>query len=208
MVTPPEMRESERDEAEFTDDEFDSFSEAVSGTGGAAVFCSAILVPFEIRLHTFFGDANGARERDLCEVVIVETGDVLLVGGGDQLLRLDHLDGVGYTCAETVASLCESLFGQIYITARNVDLFCGGIQVEECCAHVGINLRPQILLAIARLLEASVSLQNIAVNAAPQKDWNAEGALDVVHGCSGRRMRAGRTVISTTRKGRHRTCSS
>src|SRR5215471_815448 len=170
MVTPPEVPESERDEAEPTDGEFDSFSEAVSGTGGAAVFCSAILVPFEVRLHTFFGDANGARERDLCEVVVIETGDVLLVGGGDQLLRLYHLDGVGYTCAETVASLRESLFGQIDITACNIDLFRGGIQVEECCAHVGINLCPQIPLTIGCLLGASVSLQNTAGTAAPQKN--------------------------------------
>ena len=47
------------------------------------MFCSGILVSFEVRLHIFFGGANGAGERDLGEIVVVKTGDVLFVGGGD-----------------------------------------------------------------------------------------------------------------------------
>ena len=81
-VVPRELGESERAGAEAGGG-FDCFSGAVAGAAAAAVFWSGISVSFEVGLNAFFGNANGAGQGDLGEVVVVETRNVLLVSGND-----------------------------------------------------------------------------------------------------------------------------
>src|SRR5215813_5427857 len=62
----------------------------VSETGRDA-FSSAILFSWEILLHSALTGAHSANERNLREIVLIQTGDVLLMGVGNRLLRLHDL---------------------------------------------------------------------------------------------------------------------
>ena len=94
------------------------------------------------------------------------------MGAGDGLLRLHDFHRIGDTRAETIARLGQRLFRQIDVAARHIHLIRRRLQVQQRGAHVGVDLRAQVLQAFAALLESRVGLQDIAVNAVALKDRN------------------------------------
>src|SRR5208282_225292 len=65
---------------------------------------------FEIFLDALLRGAKSASEGNFCEIVAVETGDVLFMGAGDGLLRLHDFDCIGDAGRETIARLEQRLF--------------------------------------------------------------------------------------------------
>ena len=56
----------------------------------------------EILLVTRACDPKRTSQRQLSEVVTVEAGDVLIIGAGQGLLGLHHLDAIGHPGSEAV----------------------------------------------------------------------------------------------------------
>ena len=63
---------------------------------------------------------------------------------GHRLLRLNHFQVVGHTCAETIARLCKRLIGQIHGTAGDFHLVGSGDQVQQCYPNIVVNLAANI----------------------------------------------------------------
>ena len=103
------------------------------------------------------------------------------MGARDSLLRLHHLNGVGDTRTKTIARLRQRRFGQINVAARHVHKIFGRLQIQQSGAHVGINLRPEIVQAFLALLESCVGLKDVAVNAASLKNGNRQRYTRVEH---------------------------
>src|SRR5579863_5878836 len=123
-------------------------------------------------LDALLSNAQSTNQGNFCVIITVETRYVPLVRAGHGLLRLHYLNGVGHPRAETVAGLNQRRLRQIDVAAGNIYLFSGRLQVQQRRAHVGIDLRPQIVQTLAALLEFRVGLQNIAVNSTTLKDRN------------------------------------
>ena len=133
-----------------------------------------------------------ARTREIFAIiVVVETGDVLLVRARDGLLRLHHFHGIGDTRAETIARLSQRLFRQINVAARHINLLRRRLQVQQRRAHIGVDLRAQIVQALAALLESRIGLQNITMNATTLKDRNRQRSAHVEY----RRCRGGMRTL-------------
>ena len=73
----------------------------------------------------------------------------------------------------------ESLFGQVDIALCHGDLFLRGFQIEQRGANIGVNLRAQILQALAALFETRVGLKHVAVNFAALKNRNGQRSANV-----------------------------
>src|ERR1700690_3267847 len=98
------------------------------------------LVSSEILAKTASCDTEGTSERQFCEIVAVEAGDVLVVGAGQGLLGLHHLDAVGDACRKAFLGTSDGVVGEAHILMSDLNLFPGGIQIEKCSANVVINL--------------------------------------------------------------------
>ena len=77
------------------------------------------------------GGADGARQQNLGDIVGVKTADVLLIGGGQSFLGLDHLNVIGDAGGETVLGLGQRLLRVVQGGAGHLDLFAGGGHIEN-----------------------------------------------------------------------------
>src|SRR5882757_8807807 len=73
------------------------------------------LASSEILAKTASCNAEGASERQFCEIVAIEAGNVLVVGAGQGLLRLHHLDAVGYACPKAFLGTSDVVVGEANI---------------------------------------------------------------------------------------------
>src|SRR6202040_645192 len=106
------------------------------------------------------------------------------------------------TRSEAIARLDQRLLRQINVAACHVDLVRRRLQVQQRGANVGVDLRSQIVQALATLLKSCIGLQNVAVNAASLKNRNRQRSTHVEYlRCRGG-MRPSRTIISV--KGKRR----
>src|SRR5438552_17389180 len=71
--------------------------------------------------------------------------DVLIVGAGESLLGLHHLDGVCHAGSEAVFRPGEALIGKCDTLLGDFHLLFRGIQVEKCSAYVVVNLAANVL---------------------------------------------------------------
>src|SRR5581483_4023753 len=107
------------------------------------------LFSWEELLNTLLAGTECADQRNLREIVLVQTGNVLLVRAGYRLLRLHDLDCVSDTRIEAVPRLRQGLVGQIDVAPRGLDLLRGRFKVEHRRAHVGLDLSAQIVKPLA-----------------------------------------------------------
>src|ERR1700722_14954394 len=103
------------------------------------------LVPSEILAKTDSCHTEGTNERQLCEIVAIEAGDVLVVGAGQGLFGLHHLDAVGDACRKTFLGAGDVVVGGTHIPMSDINLLPGGIQIEKCGANVVVNLPADVL---------------------------------------------------------------
>src|ERR1700761_6098698 len=80
------------------------------------------LASSEILAKTASCNAEGASERQFCEIVAIEAGNVLVVGAGQGLLRLHHLDAVGYACRKALLRMSDVVVGEANILMSDVHL--------------------------------------------------------------------------------------
>ena len=74
------------------------------------------------------------------------------------------------------------------------------LQVEQCGAHVRVDLGAQIVQALAALLESRIGLQYVTVNTTALKNRNRQGSAQVEYlGCI-RGMRPSRAVVPVERE--------
>src|ERR1700733_1952825 len=98
------------------------------------------LASSEIIAKTASCNTEGASERQFCEIVAIQAGDVLVVGAGQRLLGLHHLDAVGHACSKAFPGTSDVVVSQFHILMSDVNLFLSGIEIEKCSAHVVIDL--------------------------------------------------------------------
>src|SRR5258707_1191771 len=102
--------------------------------------CSGKLLSSEIIFVICLRGADGAGQRKLGYVVLIERADVLVVGLFDLRLRLRDGQVVGHTGAIALLGVAEGLVGEFHIRAGRVDKFCRGLNVEQAVAHILIDL--------------------------------------------------------------------
>jgi hypothetical protein len=71
--------------------------------------------------------AQGASQRKLGEIVVVQTRYVLIVGAGESLLGLDDFNTVSDTGSEAVLRPSKALIGKLDILLGHFNLFFRGI---------------------------------------------------------------------------------
>src|SRR5258707_13565553 len=88
--------------------------------------CSTLL-PSEVLVIAGARYAQGASQRKLGEIVVVQTGYELIVGAGESLLGLDDFNTVGDAGSEAVPRPSETLIGKLDILLSHCNLFSRGI---------------------------------------------------------------------------------
>ena len=113
----------------------------------------ARLLSSEIIFVVGLRDAEGTRQRELGDVVLVERADVLIVGLLG--LRLGLRDGqiVGDAGVEALLGLAEGFVGELDIRAGGLDELGGGLDIEEAVADVLIDLLDLVGEAGVRLFD-------------------------------------------------------
>ena len=128
------------------------------------------LASSEIIAKTSSCNTEGASERQFCEIVAIEAGDVLVVGAGQRLLGLHHLDAVGDACRKAFLGTSDGVVGQAYILMSDVNLLPRGIQIEKCCANVVVNLPADVLCFRLPLVQCRFRLGYVAFDPATGVD--------------------------------------
>src|SRR5271168_3734634 len=128
------------------------------------------LASSEILAKTDSCNTEGTSERQFCEIVAVEAGDVLVVGAGQGLLRLHDFDAVGDACRKAVLGTSDVVVGQAQIPMSDVDLLPGGIQIEKCSANVVINLPTDVFRFGLPLTQSRLRLGYVALDPATGVD--------------------------------------
>src|SRR3984957_8499260 len=136
------------------------------------------LMPSEILTKTDSRNAEGTSERQLCEIVAVEAGDVLVVGAGQGLLGLHHLDAVGDACREAFLGTSDVVVGQTHILMSNVNLLPGGIQIEKCGANVVVNLPADVFSFCLPLAQSRFRLGYVALDPATGVERHIDSRLE------------------------------
>src|ERR1700722_18538218 len=124
------------------------------------------LVPSEILAKTDSRHTEGTSERQFCEIVVIEAGDVLVVGAGQGLLGLHHLDAVGDAGRKAFLGTSDVVVGQTHILVSDVNLLPGGIQIEKCSANVVVNLPADVFCFCLPLAQSRFRLGYIALDPA------------------------------------------
>src|SRR6202453_5430516 len=119
------------------------------------------------------GSCNTERtsEREFCEIVAVQAGDVLVVGAGQGLFGLHYLDAISDASGKTFFGTSYVVVGQVHILMRNVNLLFGSIQIEKCSANVVINLPTDVFCFRLPLTQCRFRLCDVALDAAAGEDW-------------------------------------
>ena len=116
-------------------------------------------------LDSLLGAAQRPRQTDLRQIVSIERGDQIVVGGRDRFLRLHHFDVVRHAGREPVPRLHQRLIGQIQIILRHGHLIGCGANVQKRRANLVIDLAREIGQFILSLLERRLSLDDVAADA-------------------------------------------
>jgi hypothetical protein len=135
-------------------------------------------VPSEILAKAASCDTEGTSERQFCEIVAVEAGDVLVVCAGQGLLGLHHLDAVGDACRKAVLGTSDVFVGQAHILMSDLNLLPGGIQIEKCSANVVINLPTDVFCFCIPLVQSRFRLDYVALDPATGVDGYIDPRLE------------------------------
>src|SRR6204780_4269149 len=85
------------------------------------------LVSSEILAKTASCNTEGTSERQFCEIVAIEAGDVLVVGAGQGLLGLHHLDAVSHARHKAFFGTSDVVIGQVHILMSDINLLLGRV---------------------------------------------------------------------------------
>src|SRR5258708_20686840 len=108
---------------------------------------------------------KSASERELGEIVVVEAGDVLIVGAGESLLGLDHLNAVGHSGSEAIFRPIKILVGKRDVLPGYLNLLFRRIEIEKSGANVLVNLSTNVFRFRLPLPQSGFGLRDIAFNA-------------------------------------------
>ncbi len=89
----------------------------VSGERRRCLFFRHLHFPRKYSFTPCSASPQGTNEGNFREIIVVQTGNVLLVRAGDCLLRLHDLNRIGDARTKAIARLCERLIRQIDIAA-------------------------------------------------------------------------------------------
>src|ERR1700677_3305562 len=120
------------------------------------------LASSEILAKTASRNTEGTSERQFCEIVAIEAGDVLVVGAGQGLLGLHHLDAVSDACRKAFLGASDVVVGEAYIPLSDINLFPSGVQIEKCAANVVVNLPADVLCFRLPLAQSCFCLGYVA----------------------------------------------
>ena len=124
------------------------------------------LASSEILAKTASCNTEGTSERQFCEIVAIKARDVLVVGAGQGLLGLHHLDAVGDARRKAFLGAGDVVVGEAHILMSDVHLFAGGIQIEKCGANVVINLPTDVFCFCLPLVQSRFRLSYVALDPA------------------------------------------
>ena len=137
----------------------------------------AISIYSQVLQRRLLGNPDGLSQRNLGQIVGVHTGDVRLFGGGDRLLGLDDLEIVRNPGEEAVLGLLQRLACKIDVALGHGDQIGGGVQVQECRAHLIVNLSTQILKFGLALPQGAIGLELIRSHARALKNRDHQAGL-------------------------------
>src|SRR5258705_13766488 len=87
--------------------------------------CSGKLLSSEIIFVICLRGADGAGQRKLGNVVLIEGADVLIVGLFDLRLRLRDGQVVSHARVKALLGIAKGLIGKFHVRSGRVDEFCG-----------------------------------------------------------------------------------
>src|SRR5262245_56406576 len=146
-------------------------------------------------LHPSRRITERSREDRFGHVIAKQRVDILLVGRRDRLLGLHHLEIVRHASRKPVACLHQFLVGQVARSRRDLQLLTIGLQVEECGAHVVVDLRAHVLRFRASLAEIGVGLREAALRPSSLKNRDDHRTRESVGGNAVRRGQTQHAVI-------------
>src|SRR6202034_1396776 len=126
------------------------------------------------------GSCNTERtsERQFCEIVAIQAGDVLVVCAGQGLFGLHHLDAISDACGKALLGTGYVVVGQVHILMSDVNLLFGGTQIEKCSANVVINLPTDVFCFCLPLTQSRFRLGDVALDAAAGENWQVDSCLE------------------------------
>ena len=108
----------------------------------------------------------------------IEAGNVLVVGAGQGLLGLHHLDAVSHACRKAFLGTSDVVIGQIHILMSDFNLLFGCIQIEKCSANVVINLPTDVFSFCLPLAQSRFRLGYVALDPAAGEDRHVDPGLE------------------------------
>src|SRR5271165_3524785 len=133
-MTPPTIKRMRSLGLTSLSEERSSFCSSGLGTLTFAAFSSptsiSTLIISSLRVGLFHL-SNGTREVSSCLVKAVECGNLVVVGAGQRILRLNDFNVVGDAGAEAVASLIDFFFGQLNAEIGDLHFVARGFQVQQ-----------------------------------------------------------------------------
>ncbi len=112
--------------------------------------------------------------KNLCDVVAVKAGDVLLIGRSQLLLRLDHFHVIGDAGGKAVLRLHQRLLRKVQSGLRDLHLFGSGLQIQQSILNVLLNTASQVVDLRLTLLEDRSGLLNVGLDFAALKNRNRQ----------------------------------
>ena len=102
-------------------------------------------------------------------------GDVLIVGRGQLLLRLNHFDVVGHAGGEAVLRLRQGLLRKIKTGLGDLDLLRGGIQIQDGILHFLLDARLEVVNLRLALLQHGIGLLHVSPHLSALENGNIRG---------------------------------
>ena len=108
----------------------------------------------------------------------IEAGDVLVVGTGQGLLGLHHLDAVSHACRKAFLGTSDVVIGQIHTLMSDIHLLLGRVQIEKCGANVVVNLPADIFCFCLPLSLSRFRLGYVALDPAAGENRHVDAGLE------------------------------
>jgi hypothetical protein len=126
------------------------------------------------------GSCNTERtsERQFCEIVAIQAGDVLVVGAGQRLFGLHYFDAISDACGKALLGTSDVVIGQVHILMSYINLLFRGIQIEKRSANVVINLSTDVFRFCLPLAQSRFRLGYVALDAAAGEDGYSDPCQD------------------------------
>src|SRR5262249_40579129 len=126
--------------------------------------------------------SDGAGKIGACLIEAVQRGDLVVVGAGQGVLRLNDFDVVGHAGLEAVAGLIDFRPGGLPAEVGDLHLVARGLQVEQSGLDVQGNLIAQIGFLLVQNLQLQIGFGDFGAGAAAGENGHVDGGLVVVGG--------------------------